>query len=186
MNLRKLIALAAAFGACVCFAEAGYIGAKAELAQMLLARSFAQQSAAQLAPKPWPWADFRPVARLQIKRLGLDVVALSDASPRHLAFGPTLSRVSTPSGEMKLLNAHRDTHFAALANVAEGDQITLRQSGELRRYRVKTILITATPNLALNGVADGAIVLSTCYPFNAVNPHGPQRFVVYAEAQSAR
>jgi sortase A len=181
MKLARAIALCAALGASYCFAEVGYINAKASVAQLLLARSFDALRNHGKPSRPWPWADFQAVARVRIERIGLDVIALDNASPRHLAFGPTLSRITLSGGTLNLLNAHRDTHFAQLAQVRENDQITLETAGNTRRYRVRSTIITATPSIHFDNPAPGALALSTCWPFDAVNPHGPQRFVVLAE-----
>lgn len=185
MKLAHVIALCAALGAATCFAEVAYINAKASVAQWLLARSFSALRSDGQSTKPWPWADFKPVARVRIERIGLDVIALNNASPRHLAFGPTLSRIALTDGAIDILNAHRDTHFSKLEQVRENDLITLQTANKTQRYRVRSMQITQTPAIQFNHPAEGTLAMSTCWPFDAVNPHGPQRFVVIAEPESA-
>ena len=70
-----VLALAALLiaGSSVPFAGAGWIHAKAMLAQVLLERSWQARLAGgdAGAAKPWPWADTAPVARLQVPRLAV-------------------------------------------------------------------------------------------------------------------
>ena len=71
------------------FGESIWILAKAQLAQLLLARAWEQRVAGAAEPKPWPWADTWPVALLRAPRLSEDYFVLAGASGRNMAFGPT-------------------------------------------------------------------------------------------------
>ena len=62
---------------------------KAELAQyLLLEKAWTRTLQGENQVKPWPWADTWPVARLQLPKYGIDLIVLSGASGRTLAFGP--------------------------------------------------------------------------------------------------
>ncbi|PIE39305.1 MAG: class GN sortase, partial [Gammaproteobacteria bacterium] len=84
-----------------------WIPLKAELAQWLIHRAWEQGEPS----KPWPWADIKPIAHLQIPRLNKQWYVMSDSSGEALAFGPGL-HASGANSETKIIAAHRDTHFA--------------------------------------------------------------------------
>jgi sortase A len=165
--------------------EAAYIEAKARLAQHLIASAWerAQRQPRGAAPKPWPWADTWPVARLSAPAQGVTLYVLSDASGRSLAFGPgRLSGSAVPGHGNTVISAHRDTHFAFLERVVPGEEIVLElRDGSTLRYRVSE---TAVVHQANAGVAaetgDDRVTLLTCFPFRAVVPGGPLRYVVSA------
>src|SRR5262249_22721404 len=120
-------------------AQAAYIHAKALLAQILLERAFAATLASGREVKPWSWADTWPVARVSIPRLGESAIVLAGASGQALAFGPGhLERTPEPGDPgTAIYSAHRDTHFAFLADVEIGDEIRVRRrDGRELRFRV--------------------------------------------------
>lgn len=90
-RLRLLLAALLGLAALALAADAGWIHAKAALAQWLLERSWQQGLAQGEAPPPWPWADTRPVARLLRPDGGMQIVLAGD-SGRVLAFGPGWAR----------------------------------------------------------------------------------------------
>ena len=69
-------------------ARGAYIHSKASLAQALIRRAWAQTSKKGGPPKPWPWADTTPVARLGAPMHRVDLIVLDGGSGRTLAFGP--------------------------------------------------------------------------------------------------
>ncbi len=71
-----------------------YLRAKAALAAVLIDRAWEAHLADGREHRPWPWADLRPVARLEVPRLGVRRAILSGASGQSLAFG--LAHVSGP------------------------------------------------------------------------------------------
>ena len=166
------------------FAEAAYIPTKAVVAQVLLERAFAQSLATGQPVKAWAWADTWPVARLEIGRIGAEAVVLKGASGEALAFGPSLLDETARIGERgtAVIAAHRDTHFAFLKDVVVGDVVRLTRDDGLRfEYRVTGTRIADADASGIDRHAAGFhLVLSTCYPFDAVL-HGKQRYLVEAE-----
>jgi sortase A len=161
---------------------AGWIHAKALVAQVLLERAW-QQTDGQSAVEPWPWADTVPVARLQAPDHDVDQIVLAGATGESLAFGPAkLAASAAPGTGPTVIAGHRDTHFRFLEHVNAGDRLVLRRrDGERRRYRVtaREVVDSRDHRLSLSG-AD-RLTLVTCYPFDAVEPGGPMRLVVVAE-----
>lgn len=175
----------------VCLLGAGYfavaaggIHAKAWLAQQLIAHAWARTLAEGQPVKPWPWADTWPVATLRWGGEARPLYVLSAAGGEALAFGPSLVAGSYPPGSQGtvVIGGHRDTHFRAMRQMAVGDRLRLADAaGRESVYEVVSALVVDTRSSALQArVADEALVLVTCYPFDAVRPGGPLRYVVTA------
>ena len=156
-----------------------WIYGKATLAQLLLELSWRG-----VIRKPWPWADTHAIARLRL-RDGSDIIVLSGASGRNMAFGPGHLDGSAMPGDPGncVITAHRDTHFAPLRYLLPGDTFTIeRPDGKHIQYEVKATRIVDKKNTeVLRQDGRTRITLVTCYPFDAVLPGGPLRFVVIAE-----
>ncbi|WNM63791.1 class GN sortase [Candidatus Nitrospira neomarina] len=162
-----------------------WISVKAIAAQWFLQQAWAQTLKTQQPAKPWPWADTWPVGRLLVPRHGIDQIILADASGRSLAFGPgQVGHGAFPDGtQLLILSGHRDTHFSFLRKVQPGEfMIVHTVQGNRLAYRVEdtTILNSRTDQL-FNNPSDDSLILITCYPFDAVLPGGPLRYVVRAE-----
>jgi sortase A len=174
--------------AAVCFTAAAFlinslwIPVKAELAQHLLERAWLRTLAGEENAKPWPWADTRAVAILEVPRLGLREVVLEGSSGRNLAFGPTLvNNADLDRSPDRILSGHRDTHFSFLEELETGDLLRLRTPEETRDYRVNWL--EAVDSRIQQLVIDDSVerlTLLTCYPFDAPTPGGPLRWVVTA------
>jgi sortase A len=166
------------------FGNSIYIYAKAQLAQVLLERAFSQTLIAGKPIKAWSWADTHPVARIRIDRIGAEAIVLQGASGEALAFGPALLNETSRPGTRgtSVMAAHRDTHFAFLQNVKIGDLIKVtRDDGLEFVYRATKMRIVDWKKSGIDRHAAGFhLVLSTCYPFNAIT-HGNQRYLVEAE-----
>lgn len=166
------------------FGQSAYIYAKAQLAQVLLERAFTQTLMTGKPVKAWSWADTRPVARLKIDRIGAESIVLKGASGEALAFGPTLLDETARIGERgtAVIAAHRDTHFAFLKDVQKGDVISVtRDDGLSFSYLVTGMRIADADQSGIDRHAPGFhLVLSTCYPFEAIT-RGKQRYLVEAE-----
>ena len=160
---------------------------KAELAQHLLQRAWARTLAGERVVKPWPWADTWPVAHLQLPTHGVDLIVLDGVSGRTLAFGPGhMPGTPLPGGTgVAVITGHRDTHFRFLRDVKAGDEIVVEIPGRPRaRFRVRERAVVDSRTAALAGADDArSLVLVTCYPFEALRPGGPLRYVVLAEAE---
>lgn len=175
-----LLALAA-----VLCGNAGYLQAKAALAQVLLERAWQRSAAGEAAAKPWPWADTRPIARLRIDALDVDQIVLAGDSGRTLAFGPAWSEASALPGSAgtSVISGHRDTHFSFLRFLKPHDTISVERAGVVRRYRVSaTSVVDARTTRVDAGRRSGGdrLLLVTCYPFDDWVAGGPLRYVVEA------
>lgn len=168
--------------------SAGYIHAKAALAQVLLRDAWERAQSGHAAPRPWPWADTWPVARLTVPRLSVDQIVLAGASGRTLAFGPALSPAGAAIGGAgtAVLSGHRDTHFAFLRELVAGDRIWLDTPQGRVAYLIEQTSVVDARRTRLATAGEGArLVLVTCWPFDAVAPRGPWRYVVEARLAGA-
>ncbi len=167
---------------------AGAIHAKAAVAQVLLERSWARSLDGEAQPRPWPWADSYPVARLRVPELGIEEIVLAGANGRNLAFGPThLGGTAAPGAAgHSILTGHRDTHFTFLRDLRPGQDIQVqRPDGSWQDYQVIETAVIDSRNARLaEGDGRASLTLVTCYPFDAVEPGGPLRYLVYAEAKT--
>lgn len=164
--------------------HAAYIHAKARLAQTLLQAAWAETQAGKGQVKPWPWADTYPVARLTVPRQGIDLIVLAGATGRTMAFGPGHLDGTPLPGDAgnSVLSAHRDTHFAFLRHAQTGEAIYVeRPDGKKARFEIVATRIIDQRDLSVVGNTSGdQLTLVTCYPFDAIRPGGPLRYVVIA------
>jgi len=165
--------------------KATYIHAKAGLAGYLLRSSWQEALEKGDTVRPWPWADTWPVARLIIPEHKIDLVVLEGDSGNVLAFGPGHMMLSSLPGQPgnAIISGHRDTSFRFLEWVRVGDRITLQtREGSMVFFRVVATQVIDAAVLDMNVEADiPLLTLVTCYPFDAVVPGGPQRYLVFAE-----
>jgi sortase A len=170
------------------FGHGAYIHAKALLAQVLLERAFTEALATGHVTKPWSWADTWPVARIEIRRLNVSTIVLAGSSGQALAFGPGHVEQTADAGErgVAVYAAHRDTHFRFLKDIAPGDEIDVtRRDGRTFRYRVDGTSVVRFDASGVDAASRGyELVLSTCWPFDAVTP-GPERYLVHATMDPA-
>jgi len=173
-------------------ASAGWIHAKALLAQRLIASSW-EDARHGGARRPWPWADMRPIAHMTVasrrsrgtsRQQVADLYILDSTSPRALAFGPGhVSGTALPaSWGNSVIVAHRDTHFAFLRALTTDDEIDVEaRDGRRARYRVREVAIVDKGESRVLDEADSAqLTLITCYPFDAIRPGTPFRYIVVA------
>lgn len=182
--LRTAAALALAAGLWQ-FGQAGYIHAKAWLAQVLIGQAWAETRAGATQVKPWPWADTWPVARLRAPGQGVDLFVLAGADGRTIAFGPGHMYGTALPGEdgNSVLGAHRDTHFAFLQWLEDGSELEIETAaGKTLHYRVADTRVVDKNDLSpLAQPQDGRqLTLVTCWPFDALQAGGPLRYVVTA------
>ena len=165
--------------------QGAYIPAKAWLAQELMQRAWVRGSLGTERPVPWPWADTWPVARLVAKSGNVDLIVLAGGSGRTLAFGPGHLSASSLPGEIgnTVIAGHRDTHFSFLRDVEIGELLVIETvSGEKHLYEIFDIDVVDSRRSSLLLDTDTAILsLVTCYPFEAIDPGGPMRYVVTAK-----
>jgi sortase A len=180
---RLILPLLLAFAGLILLGQGSYIHAKAMLAQVLLERAFTETIATGHQTKPWSWADTWPVARIEVKRIGASVIVLAGSSGQALAFGPGHVERTPDAGErgVAVYSAHRDTHFRFLRDVAIGDEIDVtRSDGRTFRYLADSTAIVHFDASGIDPLAEGyGLVLSTCWPFDALTP-GPDRYLLHA------
>lgn len=166
-----------------------WIQGKATVAQWLIRHSWSVATAGQEAVTPWPGADHRVVARLQIPALDADYFVLDQDSGAALAFGPGLSRrmsgtsaTGADASDVRVISGHRDTHFRFLPQLEPGMVIRFQGVNDRggRSYTVDRSVVVDSRNGLLPLPAAGGLVLITCYPFDSAVPGGPLRFVVIA------
>ncbi len=184
MNKKRIAALVLFLTAMVLIGDGCWIKAKAVLAQYLLERAWRQTLLSGTPVKAWPWADTWPVARLVVKRLGVDAVVLEGQSGEVLAFGPGhLAEGAEPNSAGNcILAGHRDTSFSFLAHIRKGDIVTLQsRNGSEYDYRIVSTKVVRFDRLFLEDTVTSWLTLITCFPFHNPIPGGPLRFVAFAE-----
>ena len=165
--------------------KALYIHAKAGLAGYLLRSSWQETLEKEDGVKPWPWADTWPVAKILVPEHEIDLVVLEGDSGNVLAFGPGHMRMSPLPGQPgnAIISGHRDTSFRFLERLGVGDRITLQTvEGRMMPFKVSAVQVTDAAVLDMHIETDVPLLtLVTCFPFDAVTPGGPQRYLVFAE-----
>lgn len=167
------------------FGHGAWIYLKAQLAQYLLQQAWSRTMNGEPHVKPWPWADTWPVARLRVPYYGVDLIVLAGPSGRTLAFGPAIVNVGVEK-ELRgtiVISGHRDTHFQFVQKLRDGDELLIEQPGQPRRtYHVTETQVIDSRTTSLMSDPDvDQLVLVTCYPFEAIMPGGPLRYLVTAE-----
>ena len=184
LNAKKILFWLLLLTAISLIADGSSIYAKAQLAQYLISDAWTQTVAGKRQVRPWPWADTWPVARLKVADKNIDLYILNGTSGASLPFGPGHLTGSAYPGESgaSIIAAHRDTHFKFLETIKLGKTIQIQtRQGDIVWYEViKTeIADSQKQNLQLVQQAE-LLTLVTCYPFNAIDPGGPLRYVVTA------
>ena len=164
-----------------------YIPAKAFAAQTLLQDAWARTRAGEIHAKPWPWADTWPVARLRVPAHGIDLIVLAGASGRTLAFGPGhLDGTPTPGTPgNSIIGGHRDTSMRFLERIKVGERVEIEPvDGSRVIYRVTGHRVAdARQAWPSPDFAAPHMTLVTCFPFDAIVPGGPLRYLVFAEIE---
>ncbi len=163
-------------------AQGLWIPIKAQAAQFLLARAWQRSLAGDPAP-PWPGADTTAVAELSLA--GKTFVVLTGGSGQALAFAPSHLPGTPLPGQpgLSVIAAHRDTHVAALGELAPGRVVGVRRlDGRRYRFRItggRIMDVRAARLTARGGPARLALV--TCWPLDSPVPGGPLRLVLFAD-----
>ncbi len=182
----RIIVFVLLAGGSFLLADGCWIRTKAVLAQILLQHAWEQTLASGEQTKPWPWADTWPVARLQVERLGVDLIVLEGESGEVLAFGPGHLPGSSDPGSNGhcILAGHRDTDFQFLQDLRKDDIVTIQAvSGGLQKYRVMENVIHKAEDLYFQESDASSLTLLTCYPFDTLRSNTPFRYLVFAERE---
>lgn len=163
-------------------AAAGWIPAKAWLAQQLLQQAWQQTLVDGQQHRPWPWADHWPIARLSFPTQDKSYIVLQGDAGNVLAFAPGHSPRSGlgKSARDIVISGHRDTHFSILANLHPGAQIELTTTAGHYHFKVEDTRILDSRKTGLRVGNHRELLLVTCWPFAAIVPGGPLRYVVQA------
>lgn len=176
-----LLCLASALAGAALLLREGGLRLKGTVANRCVGRALDAHLVDGAAHPPWPWADFHPVARLEVPRLNVDRPVLEGATGETLAFG--LGRVE---GQRTVLAGHRDSWARFLRDLRAGDVLVLHEPAATTRYRVvRTAVLDLGGDAAVPSLAEDDLVLVTCHPFASLLP-GPERFVVVSERQTER
>ena len=162
--------------------HAGWMLAKAQLAQWLIAVTWQQQLHGGIQHPPWPWADTWPIARMQVPRLSIDQYVLEGAQGNSLAFGPGHSIASaSPGSGTVVISGHRDTHFRYLRHLRINDLIRIQSNqGQWLTYRITDQQVVDSEVQPLTFQRDrDQLILITCYPFDSLL-QGPLRYRITA------
>jgi sortase A len=173
-----------AVAACWQLGLAGWIHAKATVAQVLLDRAWQQTLVSHEHNKPWPWADTWPVAELIVPGLDITQIVLAGDSGESLAFGPGHSFASAMPEQRRavMISGHRDTHFRFLQHLKQGDRLILKTRSGIHYYTVRATEIVDSRHYHTDTELD-ELLLVTCYPFNAATTAGTQRYLVHAQRE---
>ena len=124
------------------------------------------------------------MARLGAPMHRVDMIVLDGGSGRTLAFGPGHVTGTARPGETGnvVIAGHRDTHFRFLRDLERGDTLLMEgRDRELHDYEVvKMDIVDHTRADLMSDFGDDRLTLITCYPFDAITPGGPLRYVVTA------
>jgi sortase A len=162
-----------------------YIPAKAWVAQELMQRAWRRAERGDPAPVPWPWADTWPIAKLTAQGGDVELIVLAGGSGRSLAFGPGHLSASPLPGQSgnSVIAGHRDTHFRFLQQLKIGETLRFEMpDGRQHLYRIYHLDVVDSRRGSIELDTDQPLLsLVTCYPFDAITPGGPMRYVVSAE-----
>lgn len=183
---KRMVALAAILlAAGVALMSGGlFIRAKALVAQVLLEQAWATSIATGEPVKAWSWADTWPVAKIDFPSLDRSAIVLEEAGGEAMAFGPAHVASTPAPGEngVSIIGGHRDTHFAFIKDVKQGDEIIVtKANGQHLRFTVTGTAIVHAQSSGINPESRlPRLALVTCYPFDGLT-RGPLRYVVFAE-----
>lgn len=183
LPIKKLITLLLIITATLNYGNALWIGAKAELAQVLIEDAWEKTLESGTDHKPWSWSDTWPVARIHHPASGTDLYILAGIEGNSLAFGPGHHQETALPGEgASLIGGHRDTHFSFLKEAQLKDELLIQgKDGRWRPYEITTAAIKDSEKEPLFiDENSNMLYLVTCYPFDALKAGGPLRYLVTA------
>ncbi len=157
---------------------------KAHLAKWLISQAWQDTLISGKNTKPWPWADTWPVAKISFPNNEVFYI-LAGGAGNSLAFGPGHLNSTALPGETgtSIVGGHRDTHFASLQNIQQGDNFSVQNKNkEWKHYSTNSFWVAnSETEPLLFDPQEEALYLITCYPFNSLAPNSDKRFIVKAE-----
>lgn len=127
------------------------------------------------------------MARLLVPRLNIDLIVLAGDNGQALSFGPGHRSGTALPGYAgnSLISGHRDTHFEFLRHLQLNDEILVQtKRGEEVMYVVSSTAVISETSVVADITTPRQLTLITCYPFDAIVPGGPLRYVVYAQEKN--
>ena len=124
----------------------------------------------------------RPIARLRIPRMDLEVAVIEGTRPADLLKAPGHLAGSALPGEPRncIIAGHRDLHFSRLGALRPGDHVELEAAGRIFSYDVESArVVPPSETTVLGSGSEPLLTLITCYPFRHVGA-APKRYVVTA------
>jgi len=161
-------------------ARAGWTRAKGALGEVLLEGALDATLADGREHRPWSWADMHPLARLEVPRLRVRRVIVSNATGSALAFGiGHVDGTAAPgTGGNCALAGHRDSWAEFLKDVGPGDEIVITTPRGRFGYRASAVAVVRfDDDRVLRAATDDRLTLITCWPFSGWL-HSPWRYVV--------
>jgi sortase A len=122
------------------------------------------------------------VGRIELARLRLSAVAREGVDARTLrgSAGHVPGTALPGRSGNAAFAAHRDTFFAPLKDVRNGDEIAVTTPGGEFLYQVTGTRIVDPDDVSvLDHTPEATLTLVTCYPFDYIGS-APQRFIVRA------
>lgn len=182
--MNKIICFVAITLAVVFGTSSLWMKAKSVAGQAMLEHAWQRSVGTGVKAKAWPWADTWPVAKLKVRNGGPSLVVLQGVSGEAMAFGPGLvstSSATAAKGTM-VIGGHRDSHLAFMKNLNTNDVLQVTSlDGHSQDYQVTDLFVANSDQQSLTVQHEThALVLITCYPFNALQTGGPLRYVVVA------
>jgi sortase A len=129
-----------------------------------------------------PPAEGDALGRLELPRIGLDVVVFEGTSEATLRKGPGhLSGTGWPGagdpGGNCVIAGHRDSFFRRLEKARKGDLVRLRRPSGTSTFRLESRRIVGPQDVSVIApTSEPHLTLITCYPFRWVGS-APQRLV---------
>lgn len=118
-----------------------------------------------------PPAEGEALGRLEVPRLGLDLVVFEGTSEATLHKGPGhLSGTAWPTADAPgncVIAGHRDSFFRRLASARVGDLVRLKAPSGTSTYRLaKRRIVKPADRSVVAPTSDARLTLITCYPFD--------------------
>jgi sortase A len=180
--MKKLTTLAVLFIGSWFITSSGYMLAKAHLSHYLIADAWQKTLKDNNYHKPWSWADTYPVFEIKVPRIYKSSYILEGASGRNMAFSAAHTSTSGMPGQNKstIISGHRDSHFDYLQELKLGDEIITYGKSDNQKFKVTGLKVINSRLEKLTIKNKNELILTTCYPFNALKTGGDLRYVVHA------
>lgn len=135
--------------------------------------------------RPWSWADFHPVGRIDVEARGVSRPILSGATGAVLAFGlGHVDGTAPPGGPgLSVVGGHRDGYAAFLGDLVPGDLLTVRTARGATRWVVSGTRRVRDRRPVVDPGPGDRLWLVTCWPVDGVR-RTDARYVVEAVPES--